>query len=122
MALAKFGATVYITGRDRRTINAAAAEINSVASHGKCIAVSCDHAKSVDTRRAFQTALEGGRLDILVNNACDPAHGLQPGEFWWERDTMEHYDSHTSVGLRSHYEGTLLATQAMSRQRNGLIV
>ena len=64
-----------------------------------------------------------GRLDILVNNACDPGTGIEDsGKFWWERDTMAHYDAHTTVGLRSHYLCSLIAAKAMVSQQSGLIV
>lgn len=134
LALAKAGFTVYITGRTLEsskaypgTLAGTAAEVAAAAQQagagGDCIGVVCDHSKDSDTRAVFaRIQTERGRLDVLVNNACDISKGPGPGQYWWERDTMAHYDAHTNVGLRSHYFCSMLAAQQMVTQRSGLIV
>lgn len=134
LALAKAGCTVYITGRTLEsskaypgTLAGTAAEVAAAAkaagNGGDCVGVVCDHARDDDTRAVFErVAADRGRLDILVNNACDLSKGPSKGEYWWERDTMEHYDAHTTVGLRSHYMCSMLAAQMMVGRKGGLIV
>ena len=127
LALAKAGCKVYITGRTKvgtsklpGSIDEATEAINAAAEAaglgGSCVGMYCDHANDEDTNNVFNQLLRDnhGCLDILVNNACDAGSGInQNGESWWERDTMEHFDNHTRVGLRSHYFCAMLASKAM---------
>ena len=108
LALAKAGATVYITGRtitasDTRpgTLAGAAAEINDATkdSQGSCVPVVCDHADDASVEGVFdQIAAEHGRLDVLVNNCYDG--GKMSGK-WWENDAADAWDRPVTVGLRS---------------------
>lgn len=123
MALAKEGAKVIITGRQKSKataevavggLEATAAEISAAAlSGGSCKAVFCDHADDVSVEQAIADifAVEG-RLDILVNNAfsgADSGGGDLRGNFW-DRP-LSHWDSFHVVGLRSHYTATVLAVR-----------
>lgn len=58
----------------------AADDINAQAAlagnSGSCVPVICDHADDADTEALFdQVSTEhSGRLDVLVNNACESKH------------------------------------------------
>lgn len=123
MALAKEGARVIVTGRQksRQTgelqaggLEGSAAEINAAAlSGGSCKAVFCDHADDASVEKAIAEIFASeGRLDILVNNAfsgADSDDGDLRGSFW-DRP-LSHWDSFHVVGLRSHYAATVLAVR-----------
>jgi NAD(P)-dependent dehydrogenase (short-subunit alcohol dehydrogenase family) len=127
-ALGAQGATVYITGRSQRegddslpgTIHATAAAVN--AAGGKGIAVACDHRDDSQVSALFERiALEqGGRLDILVNNATFLHDQLiEKGPFWKKSlDLVNILD----IGLRSSYVASYYAAPLMAHRKNGLIV
>jgi NAD(P)-dependent dehydrogenase (short-subunit alcohol dehydrogenase family) len=129
LALAKAGATVYVTGRtttasDSRpgTLVGTAEEINSddEVTLGSCIPVVCDHADDASVEALFQRIeQERGRLDILVNNAYDGGGG-GAGK-WWEQP-FSSFDRPAMVGLRSAYITSMLAARMMTPKKAGLIV
>ena len=70
-ALAKAGATVYMTGRYEDTIAAAAADVEAAAGgRGRAVGVASDAASDEATRALFARVEQAhaGRLDVLVNN------------------------------------------------------
>ena len=126
-ALGQHGCTVYVTGR---TINpgdhalggtiGATAEMVTKAG-GKGIAVKCDHSDPDDVKAFFERVLgEQGRIDILVNNAAAVYDDLSmPGGFW-ERPLK--LGDMIDVGIRSSFDASWYAAQAMVAQDDGLIL
>ena len=137
IALAKAGATVYISGR---SINNEASTVpldgsldDTVATicefGGKCIAIHCDHNNDSDVQILFeQIEQEQGRLDILVNNAWSGYQIIQQGnsgfgtKFWKHKNPAEFWDSMFDVGVRSHYVASAYAAALMVKQTSALIV
>lgn len=127
LALAKQGATVYVTGRTVTpgsaplpgTVGETAAACD--ARGGKGIAVQVDHGDDAQVAALFERIKrEQGRLDILVNNAIAiPDELTQPGSFWekpvanWEM---------IDIGLRAAYVAAWHAAHIMVPQQSGLIV
>ena len=70
-ALAQEGANVWLNGRDAAALDAALAEIESVAK-GKVSTICCDITTKAGRKKAFG---ETPDLDILVNNAGGPPVG-----------------------------------------------
>jgi len=65
-ALVKAGATVYITGRDRKALNAATAKLGRTAT-----AVQCDVRDPNAVASLFRDiSKNSGRIDYLINNAA----------------------------------------------------
>lgn len=131
LALAAQGATVYVTGRSVKegdyylpgTVGGTAAECDArgAESGGRGIAVACDHADNAAVAALFdQVKREQGRLDILVNNACQLSDDLiTPGGFWEKPlSNLEMWD----VGVTSNYVAAWHAAQIMVPQGSGLIV
>lgn len=131
LALAAEGATVYVTGRTVKdgdyylpgTVGGTAAECDArgATSGGRGIAVACDHADHAAVAALFdQVKREAGRLDILVNNACQLSDDLiVPGGFWEKPlSNLEMWD----VGVTSNYVAAWHAAQIMVPQGSGLIV
>ena len=127
IALAREGATVYVTGRTLNegdyylpgTVGGTAAECSAAGGIG--IAAACDHADDDQVAALFaRIAAEQGRLDILVNNAFTLSDDLiQPGGFWEKPlSNLEMWD----VGVRSNYVAAWHAAQIMVPQGSGLIV
>eukprot|EP00756_Hemistasia_phaeocysticola_P061500 Hpha_TRINITY_DN4977_c0_g1::TRINITY_DN4977_c0_g1_i1::g.51472::m.51472/K11163/DHRS1; dehydrogenase/reductase SDR family member 1 len=122
-ALAKEGAKVIITGRQKSKLTSglsagglfgAAAEISAVAAHGgSCKAMVCDHGDDAAVEKLIDEIFQvEGKLDILVNNAfsgADSSGGDLRGNFW-DRP-LSHWDLFNNVGLRSHYIATVLAAR-----------
>ena len=127
IALAREGATVYVTGRTVNegdyylpgTVGQTATDCDAVG--GKGIAVACDHANDVQVAALFaQIRKEQGRLDILVNNAfLLPDDLLEPLGFW--EKPLSNWDM-MDVGVRSNYFAAWYAAQIMVPQKSGLII
>jgi NAD(P)-dependent dehydrogenase (short-subunit alcohol dehydrogenase family) len=128
IALGGTGATVYVSGRSQRegaatlpgTIGATAAAVTAAGGQG--IAVACDHRDDAQVAALFDRvrAEQGGRLDILVNNACLILPELtQPDPFW--RKPL-HMQQLFEVGMRSHYVASWHAAPSMVGCGAGLIV
>lgn len=114
VALAKAGATVYVTGK---TVTQESLEeaLGETSSSVKVTAVRCDHRSDEDTERCFRDICEKeGGIDILVNNATQGARAKGDGKFW-EQD-FSFYDGWMNVGLRSHYVCSSLAIRDMIRR------
>lgn len=135
IALAKEGATVYITGRTENentssanlpgTIHATAEEIKNL--NGTCIAIRCDHTDDQDTKRVFKRIIDdSNRLDILVNAVWGGYEHFSDGtEFWKEQGfwdmPFQRWDKMFSAGVRAHFIASSLACKLMIPQQNGLI-
>jgi 3-oxoacyl-[acyl-carrier protein] reductase len=73
--LAREGCRVALCARNKQTLDAAAAEINS-ATGARALPIVCDMASYDDIKRAVAETVEAfGRLDIVVNNAGGPPTG-----------------------------------------------
>ncbi len=122
------GATVYCTARgtsdavppEDGTIEAVAAEVNSVGGRG--IAVACDHRDDEAVEALFErVAKEAGRLDVLVNNAFIIPNELTSGKKFWEVP-LSNGDDMVEVGTRSAYAASRLAASMMIGEGSGLSV
>ena len=126
LGLGEAGATVYVTGRSVErgvlpgTIGETAAEVTAIG--GKGIAAACDHGIDREVAALFARVRveEGGRLDILVNNAFAVPEGKLVAPFW--ELPIEQWDVMHRVGLRSHYVAAWHAAPVMIAQARGLIV
>lgn len=120
LALSRPGTVVYVTGRSQNvgdailpgTIHETAALIGERGGVG--IAVAVDHNDDAAVKALFeQVALEQGRLDILVNNACAIPEGLVEAKPFWlkglnQLDIMQ-------VGMRSHYIASYYAASLLNQ-------
>jgi len=128
IALGATGATVYVSGRSQQegdamlpgTIGATAAAVTAAGGQG--VAVACDHRHDAQVAALFERVRDeqGGRIDILVNNAClIPPELTQPGPFWCKPLRMQQL---FDVGMRSHYVASWHAAPLMAARGAGLIV
>jgi NAD(P)-dependent dehydrogenase (short-subunit alcohol dehydrogenase family) len=127
IAMAREGATVYVTGRTVKTgehtlpgtVGETAEECSRVG--GKGVAIACDHGDPEQIAALFdQVRREAGRLDILVNNAFPiPDDLLEPLGFWEKPlSNLEMWD----VGIQGNFIAAWHAAQIMVPQKSGLIV
>jgi NAD(P)-dependent dehydrogenase (short-subunit alcohol dehydrogenase family) len=126
-ALGSHGCTVYVTGRTLNlgdhnlggTIGETAQLVTDAG--GKGIAVKCDHSKPDEVKAFFDRVMaDEGRIDILVNNAAAVYDELSmPGGFW-ERPLK--LGDMIDVGIRSSFDASWYAAQAMVKQNDGLII
>nr|XP_020460146.1 dehydrogenase/reductase SDR family member 1 [Monopterus albus] len=123
LQLSEAGATVYITGRQEKTLKQTAAEVKE--RGGYCVPVVCDSTKDDDIEELFEQIKceQNGRLDILVNSAYAgvPAIFENVGKKFWEIDPS-FWDSINNAGLRGHYIFSVYASRLMVPQGRGLIV
>ena len=121
--LAELGATVYITGRNRDTLDASAKDIGA-----NCIAIVCDHAHDDQVEQLFERIKteNDGRLDLLVNNCYAAVPTLLGKESsaniqkFWEQDPLI-WDTVNRVGLRANYIASVYAARMMTARGTGLI-
>jgi len=123
-ALADLGASVYITGRNRDSLEASAADIG-----GKCVGIVCDHAHDDEVEQLFERIKteNEGRLDLLVNNCYAAVPMLlgkdksaDVGKFWMLDPLI--WDTVNNVGLRANYIASVYAARLMTARGTGLIV
>jgi len=135
IALAKNGATVYITGRteyDRHkttrlsgTIYETEEQIISIG--GKCKAIRCDHTKDQEVINVFNHISDKhNKLDILVNSVWGGYEYFNDGtEFWQEEgfwsSPISRWDKMFSSGVRAAYFASSQAAQKMTKQKSGII-
>ncbi|MED6242330.1 Dehydrogenase/reductase SDR member 1, partial [Ataeniobius toweri] len=123
LQLSEAGATVYITGRQEKTLKQTAAEVTE--RGGKCVPVICDSTKDEDIKALFERIKQeqDGRLDILVNNAYAGVQDIfdNIGTKFWEMDPSI-WDSINNAGLRGHYFFSVYGSRLMVAQGRGLIV
>lgn len=132
LVLAEQGATVYVTGRTVNpgdyylpgTVGETAAECSArgEAVGGSGLAAACDHGDDAAVAALFERIADeqGGRLDILVNNAFTLSDGLLDGKSFWDKplSDLEMWD----VGVKSNYVAAWHAAKLMVPRRTGLIV
>lgn len=123
LQLSEAGATVYITGRQEKTLKQTAAQVTE--RGGNCVPVICDSSKETDIQELFERIKQeqNGRLDILVNNAYSGVQDIfeNMGKKFWETEPSI-WDSINNAGLRGHYFFSVYAARLMVAQGRGLIV
>ena len=122
IALAKAGATVYISGRSTYeyeystlpgSINKTEQEI--IAHGGKCKAIYCDHTKDSEVFALFKEIYTNhDKLDLLINNAWGGYEFYNDGsQFWEEKGFWEapvsRWDNMFSSGVRAAYVASSIA-------------
>ncbi|MBV8062856.1 MAG: SDR family NAD(P)-dependent oxidoreductase [Nevskia sp.] len=127
LALGAEGATVYVTGRSQKegdavlpgTIYATADGVSKAG--GKGIAVAVDHSDDAQVKALFEQVKkeQGGRLDILVNNATVIHDTLIEKGGFWEKPIEQ--VNILDVGLRSSYIASWYAAPLMVARKGGLI-
>src|SRR5436305_9562039 len=132
LALGAAGATVYVTGRSRAgrttenlpgSVEETASAVTARGGHG--IAVHCDHTADAEVEALFaRVGSEGGRLDLLVNNAWGGYERQDWRTFtapFWEQP-LRHWDGMFTAGVRAHLIASRLAVPLMRAAGRGLIV
>jgi NAD(P)-dependent dehydrogenase (short-subunit alcohol dehydrogenase family) len=138
LGLLEAGATVHITGRTvrdgehpeglDRAGSLASVLDESGKYRGRCVAHRVDHAYDMETEAVVRRVLaDEGRLDILVNSAWPGYERMEEdNRFTWVdpiwQQPMWRWDAMIGVGARSAWCAIRVATEAMARQRSGLIV
>jgi NAD(P)-dependent dehydrogenase (short-subunit alcohol dehydrogenase family) len=132
VVLGEEGAVVYVTGRSTReggrtldrpgTIEDTADEVSARGGIG--IPVRCDHTDDAQVEAVFRRVAgeQGGRLDLLVNNAWG-GYELSPDpalEFW--EIELRHWDLMFDAGLRAAVAASRLAAPLIVSAGRGLIV
>jgi len=116
--LGRKGAIVYVTGRDRESIDDVVREITQAGGHG--IGVVCDMSKDKQIERLFkQVEKKHGYLNILVNNATSLNSQMGVKPFWEATIDLANI---LDVGLRSHHIATWHAARLLLAGERGLIV
>ena len=123
LALGDAAVTVYFTGRDRRALDAVAAEI--AARGGRPVAAVCDHTDDAQVDAVFaRIRAEQDGLNLLVNNVWGgyEAHpqGLGKVPFW--EFGLEDWDAMFMRGLRPALAASRLAAPLMRSRPGALIV
>jgi NAD(P)-dependent dehydrogenase (short-subunit alcohol dehydrogenase family) len=138
LELGAAGATVYVTGRSRKdgvvtsktsaplplTVDETARLVTEAGGRG--IPVYCDHTRDDEVKAVFdQIEREGGRLDLLVNNAWGGYEGYYDdapfdSPFW--QQPMWRLDRMYTSGLRSHFLSSQFGARLMLLAGQGLIV
>ncbi len=132
--LGECGATVYATGRSTRTSSGPGGSPGTVedtaelvtASGGTGIAAVCDHADERQVTALFERVAEeqGGRLDLLVNNAWGGYEEYDPAGFglsFWTQPA-EYWERMIDLGVRLQYLAARHAAPIMVAQGSGLII
>jgi NAD(P)-dependent dehydrogenase (short-subunit alcohol dehydrogenase family) len=132
--LGECGATVYVTGRSTREVPAAggapgtvdetAVLVTSLGGNG--IAAACDHGDERQVVALFARVEEeqGGRLDLLVNNAWGGYEQYDPGGFtksFWEQ-SGEYWGRMIDRGARFQYLAARHAAPLMVARGSGLMI
>lgn len=128
LELGAAGAIVYVTGRTVTpgaaplpgTIGETAEEVTKLGGRG--IAVRVDHGDDAQIRRLFEQVADeqGGRLDVLVNNAFKvPDPPVWEGSFW--EHPVSIWDDMVGIGLRAHYVACVFGAPLLVARERGLI-
>jgi len=128
LELGAAGATVYVSGRSVEpgrhplpgTVGATAEEVSRLGGRG--VAVACDHRDDAAVARLFERVAEeqGGRLDVLVNNAFLIPKELTSGKPFWECP-LSNWDDMVGVGTRSAYVASWHAARLLVSRGRGLV-
>ena len=107
LQLGQHGAKVYITGRSSELLEECRQEIKS--RGGQCVPVPMDHNDDNAVEALFiKVKVEnGGRLDVLVNNAYQGVpmifDMMKDKKKFYEEDPGKLWDTINGVGLRNHF-------------------
>jgi dehydrogenase/reductase SDR family protein 1 len=135
IALAKSGATVYITGRtanekhNTTKLSGTIYETEKLitTNGGKCNAIRCDHTNDQEVVKVFNHIfVTHNKLDILVNSVWGGYEYFNDGtEFWLEEgfwtSPISRWDKMFSSGVRAAYFASAQAAQKMTKQKSGII-
>ena len=135
IALAKSGATIYITGRtenEKHNTTKLSGTIYEtekliIANGGKCKAIRCDHTNDLEVVKVFNHIFDAhNRLDILVNSAWGGYEYFNDGtEFWQEEgfwsSPISRWDKMFSSGVRAAYFASSQAARKMTEKKSGII-
>ncbi|XP_032672285.1 3-oxoacyl-[acyl-carrier-protein] reductase FabG-like [Odontomachus brunneus] len=110
--LAKLGASLSITGRNKDNLNKVAAQCGQ----SKTFIVTGELTNENDVKNIIeQTIKHYGKLDVLVNNAgC-----LEAGSI--ESTSLEQYDRVFNLNVRSVYHLTMLATPYLIASKGNIV-
>jgi dehydrogenase/reductase SDR family protein 1 len=102
------------------TVGATAEEVTKLGGRG--VAVACDHRDDAAVARLFERVADeqGGRLDVLVNNAFLIPKELTSGKPFWECP-ISNWDDMVGVGTRSAYVASWHAARLMVPRKRGLV-
>jgi len=119
------GATVYITGRKKESLELVAQEAKERSLNGTCVPVECDHSDDESVKNVFKKIQSDhkGQFDLLVNNAYAAVNYIleQSNKPFWEQPENG-WDVINNVGLRNHFLCAIHASKIMVPNRRGLIV
>lgn len=131
IALGQCGATVYATGRSSGksstdnlpgTVDSTAREVTEAGGNG--VPMVCDHTKDGDLERVVaRLRRDGGRLDLLVNNAWMGYERYGEAGFsapFWEQPPWRWDAMFASV--RAHFAASRACAPLMLPRKAGLIV
>lgn len=135
IALAKSGATIYITGRTENEkqnttkLSGTIYETEKIitTNGGKCKAIRCDHTNDQEVVKVFKHIFEThNKLDILVNSVWGGYEYFNDGtEFWLEKgfwtSPISRWDKMFLSGVRAAYFASSQAAQKMTEQKSGII-
>ncbi len=112
------GAFVFINGPSSEETQKGVAALES-SGLGNFLAISADISSQVEVNAMFEKILETkGRLDILINNACDQGIGLR-----FDQLSPEDFSKVLNVNLLGTFQVSLMAVKMMlSQKEKGVIV
>jgi NAD(P)-dependent dehydrogenase (short-subunit alcohol dehydrogenase family) len=112
--LARSGARVIITGRDQQRLDNMISRLGGL----NVEAIRADASSAADWDRVMEAIkLQGGRLDLLVNNAGE---GVQISPAWQQTDAA--IEQSIASNLTGAILGSCRAAEIMKDQRDGLII
>jgi 3-oxoacyl-[acyl-carrier protein] reductase len=116
-AFAREGATVFLAGRTRETLEAVAEEIRSGGGRAETAAVDALDEKAVD-EHADAVVSEAGALDVSMNVIAHPAtHGTPLHEM-----SVDDYMDSIEVAARTTFITSRAAARQMVKQGGGVIL
>lgn len=120
--LAESGFAVFFTGRDSAKLAETASEAGRLG--GKALPRQVDHADDSQVEALFS---EIGDLDLLVNNVWGGYERMiEDDRFTWTdpywTQPLWRWDAMMTIGVRSAFVASRLATRVMLRRSRGLIV
>lgn len=126
MGLGEYGATVYITGRNRAELEETCVAVKELGGHG--IPLSCDHNHDYETQKVFAHIRQTGNpLTLLVNCAWGGYENMiEDGKFTWGNKFWDQpiwrWDKIFNIGVRTVFINSKYAAELMRAQTKGVIV
>jgi NAD(P)-dependent dehydrogenase (short-subunit alcohol dehydrogenase family) len=123
--LAEAGLQVFFTGRDAEHLKQTASQAATLG--GETFPRQVDHGDDGQVENLFAEIEREHQLDLLVNNVWGGYEHMVEGErFTWADPYWEQplwrWDAMMTIGVRSAFVASQLATRVMLRQSGGLIV